>query len=102
MYIIKPMNSFENISMITQPKNLNVDLYPHQLSSVYKMEEREHTQKIVQDNMVIETNIGVNADSTGYGKTLSMVALVLRDKMTWGNDQICQPSRRVMIITRIA
>lgn len=61
-------NSFDHIPVISQPKELNVNLYQHQLASIYEMEKRE-TQLFVTDGPThIETNIGVNADKTGYGK----------------------------------
>jgi hypothetical protein len=69
--------------LISQPENLNVKLYLHQLASVYKMEEIEKEKKISWEGTTYFTDIAINADMTGYGKTISMVALVLRDKMHW-------------------
>jgi len=77
------MISSEDILMISQPEELKVDLYQHQLASVYQMEKREREQQIIFDDTIIETNIGINADMTGYGKTLSMITLIMRDKMKW-------------------
>lgn len=64
------MNNFDDIPVITQPKNLQINLYKHQLASVYEMEKREKELKVKGNtqNTIIETNIGVNADITGYGK----------------------------------
>ena len=76
-------SSFQDIPVIYQPKELKVNLYRHQLASIYQMEKRESDKQIIENNVIIDTNIGVNADSTGYGKTLSMVTLVYRDKMKW-------------------
>lgn len=76
-------NNFEDINIIEQPKEIKVNLYHHQLASVYQMEKRECNQIFSYRNMQIETNIGVNADKTGYGKTLSMATLIFRDKMEW-------------------
>jgi hypothetical protein len=76
-------NTFEDISVISQPKELNIRLYQHQLASIYEMEKREKEQYIVDGHTCINTNISINADSPGYGKTLSMVTLVYRDKMEW-------------------
>lgn len=76
-------NNFEHIPVITQPKEIKVNLYRHQLASVYEMEKREAEKFVTDGDMHIETNIGVNADKTGYGKTLSMITLIFRDKMTW-------------------
>lgn len=79
-------DNFEKIPTISQPKELKTNLYRHQLASVYQMEERERTKQVIKNNIVYDTNIGVNADKTGYGKTLSMVTLIYRDKMEWNMD----------------
>ena len=78
--------NFENIPLITQPEELKIQLYQHQRASVYEMEEREEKQYILEGDKVITTNISVNADSTGYGKTLAMVTLVYRDRMEWNME----------------
>ena len=77
------MENYEDIPMIQQPKNLKIQLFPHQLSLVYMMEELEIGHGITGETHKVITDIGVNADMTGYGKTLSMVTLILRDKMEW-------------------
>lgn len=74
---------FSNIKMVNQPSNLKVNLYPHQLATIYKMEKFESDNIIYKDNCIIETKIGVNANITGYGKTLEMIGLLARDKMEW-------------------
>ena len=61
-------NTFENTQMISQPKEIKVSLFQHQLASIYQMEKREKEQRVEQENTVIETNISVYADKTGYGK----------------------------------
>lgn len=66
-----------------QPNNIKIDLFPHQLSSIYNMEKLELNNKIEVDNLIKETKIGINADHTGYGKTLSMLGLIARDKLEW-------------------
>lgn len=76
-------NNFEHIPVISQPKELKVNLYRHQLASVYEMEKREVEKFVTDGDIHVETNIGVNADKTGYGKTLSMATLIFRDKMEW-------------------
>lgn len=74
----------ENIQMIEQPDNIGVNLFVHQLVSIYAMEKIERDRFILDvNNNKIYTDIGFNADITGYGKTISMVTLVLRDKMEW-------------------
>ena len=77
------MENYEDIPMVQQPKNLKVNLFPHQLASVYMMEELENSHCITQDTQKTFTNIGINADITGYGKTLSIIALIVRDMMEW-------------------
>ena len=62
------MSNFDDIPLVPQPENLNINLYKHQLASIYQMEKRETDKKIVTDNKIIETNIGINTDITGYGK----------------------------------
>lgn len=77
------MENFEHIPMISQPPELNIDLFPHQLASIYKMEELEQKKNIPTGDGYIYTKLGINGDITGYGKTLAMVGLILRDKMDW-------------------
>ena len=75
--------SLDNNNCIIQPHNLERTLYKHQLINVYKMEEMEREQKYTNENEEKYFDFGINADSTGYGKTITMVALILRDKMQW-------------------
>jgi len=80
------MNDFENIQLVSQPKNLKKSLFKHQLASIYQMETLER-EKVVQCVWgVKETRLGFNADVTGYGKTLSMIGLIARNKMEWDLD----------------
>lgn len=72
-----------SIKMIKQPQNLKIKLYDHQLVSIYKMEELENDNIIDKSTYTKETQIGVNADIIGHGKTLSMIGLIARDKMEW-------------------
>ena len=74
---------FSNIKLVNQPLDIKVKLYPHQLASIYNMEEFENNNFIYKDNCIIDTKIGVNADISGYGKTMSMIGLIARDKMEW-------------------
>jgi hypothetical protein len=50
------------------------------------MEKLEREQIIEHGNDIKETKLGVNSDPTGYGKTLSMIGLICRDKMEWNLD----------------
>jgi SNF2 family DNA or RNA helicase len=77
------MDNYNNIQLVTQPQNLNKTLFNHQLASIYQMEKMEREQMIEYAKGIKETRLGVLADKTGYGKTLSMIGLISRDKMEW-------------------
>ena len=67
-----------------QPPDFSVKLFNHQLASIYHMEQLESNPIILSEtNEIRDTKIGINADITGYGKTLSMIGLIARDKMHW-------------------
>ena len=68
-------------------EGLTRDLYPHQLSSVYHLERREQTKKIFTGAMEITANIGLFSDIGGFGKTLSLVALIARDRLPWNLEE---------------
>lgn len=72
---------------VEQPETLSKKLYPHQLKAIEMMEERETQKNILLDNYIIETKVGIYADMTGYGKTLALVGLILRNKMTWNVNE---------------
>ena len=77
------MGDFNSIRMVPQPKNLNVRLFPHQLASIYQMEKMESNNYIEKEDYIKETKICINADIAGFGKTLSTIGLICRDKMEW-------------------
>lgn len=76
-----------NHNLIFQPTNLSKNLFPHQCCAIQMMEERERLQSLHSDHFCIQTNIGIYADITGYGKTISIVALILRDQMPWNKEE---------------
>jgi SNF2 family DNA or RNA helicase len=80
------MSEFNNIPLATQPQNVKKQLFNHQLSSIYQMETLEREKVVYYEHGIKETRLGFNADITGYGKTLSMIGLVARDKMDWDLD----------------
>ena len=93
----------DQFQIVSQPKRMKVSLYKHQLTSIYNMEKLEYNAKINVDNLEeIKTRIGILSDLTGYGKTLSVLGLIERDKMIinkdepfivtkyYGNDLICK------------
>ena len=78
----------EDFPTILQPKDMKITLFPHQLTSVYMMEKLEREKCIEEYNQICETRLGINADPTGYGKTLAMITLIVRDKMIWDINDI--------------
>ena len=78
------MNDFDNIPLVSQPSRINIPLYKHQLSSIYMMENLEEEQIVYcSSGLIKHTKIGINSDCTGYGKTLSILGLIARDRMVW-------------------
>jgi SNF2 family DNA or RNA helicase len=75
--------NFTRIPMVSQPHQINVNLFPHQLASIHKMEKLENDNNIIKEGYTKNTKIGINADISGFGKTLSMLGLIARDKMDW-------------------
>lgn len=71
-----------------QPPNLKVRLYPHQKASVVNMEKLEKFKRFTIENRYsCETEFGILGDIPGYGKSYSIIALLLRDKMEWDCSQ---------------
>lgn len=68
---------------VLQPSAMTKTLYPHQLHAVALMEKREKEKTIVSDNFCVSTNVSILGDLAGYGKTVALVALILRNKMDW-------------------
>lgn len=62
-------------------------LYPHQVSAIQMMEKREQSKKIAHSTYCIDLNMSIYSDMTGYGKTISMLGLIIRDKMEWDVNQ---------------
>lgn len=77
---------YNDIPIVDNPKRLKINLFRHQLASIYSMEKLEREKQVEQKDCIKETRIGINADYTGYGKTLSMIGLMVRDKMEWNVD----------------
>jgi hypothetical protein len=74
--------------MIPQPKDMKRNLYPHQLCAVKMMEMLEKRQNVVASSYHIQTKMGIYSDLIGYGKTLAMVALILRDATPWISSEL--------------
>lgn len=68
---------------IPQPVTISKNLYPHQLHGIQMMETLEFKKNIITSSYHLQTKMGVFSDKVGYGKTLSMIGLIVRDKMEW-------------------
>jgi hypothetical protein len=76
-----------NLPVVDQPENYKRPLFEHQKTSIYFMEHLEKSKHININNLYnIETNFGIQADITGYGKTASMIGLIVRNKMKWDKN----------------
>ena len=71
---------------IEQPLKLSINLVKHQKENVYSMEKLEQNQLVEQFNCFKKTRMGFLSDIPGSGKTLSVICLILRDKMVWDLD----------------
>ena len=89
-----------NFPKVLQPKNYKRNLFPHQLTSIYYMEKLEDAKRNNIGNLYkIDTKIGIQGDITGYGKTISMIGLILRDKMKWDISEEYINSQNIMTNT---
>jgi hypothetical protein len=78
------IEQWDNYPRIEQPTDLRIKLFPHQLVTVYNMEQLERLRKIKKtDDTFFMTDFGILGDIPGYGKSFSVVSLILRDKMMW-------------------
>lgn len=93
--ILSPLSSssaaagrWDHLPRIVQPPEIKVPLFPHQLVSVYQMEQLERTQCVkVSASVSIQTRFGILGDLAGYGKSMSLIALIVRDQMPWDVNQ---------------
>ncbi len=90
-----------------QPLNFRRSLFPHQLKNISTMEELEQKQRVkLDDRTYIKTRLGILADKTGYGKTASVIGLLVRDKLPWDlslkyrTKQLGQFSKNNLIIVK--
>lgn len=63
--------------------SLIINLFPHQITSVYDLEKLEREKKRDLGYKIMETTMGVFGDAPGHGKSLSMIAVIDRDEMEW-------------------
>jgi len=83
---IRRMNEIQDIHVV-QPRGMEKTLFPHQLLAIQKMEEREKEKTVSYTHYAIESCVGIYADITGFGKTLSILGLMTRDSMEWNLEQ---------------
>ena len=75
---------WDSYARVDQPSELTITLFPHQRVTVHNMEELERLRKIKKDDATIFlSDFGILGDIPGYGKSLSVVSLILRDRMPW-------------------
>lgn len=84
---------------VAHPIDYNVSLYPHQLTSISRMELLEKEQEVTKtrpktdfETIKFKVKLGILSDIPGYGKTLSMIGLIVRNKMEW---DIRQPYEKI-------
>lgn len=69
------------VTSISQPDDINIPLFLHQLKSIEDMELLESEKEIsLNTTIYINTKLGVLADLPGYGKSLSVLGLISRTK----------------------
>lgn len=59
-----------------QPLGINITLKPHQLASLHRMIQLDKNCELIWKDTRSQSNIGILADTAGYGKTLEMLALI--------------------------
>nr|WNL49674.1 helicase [Marseillevirus sp.] len=82
----------EEYPTIAQPRFLDIPLYEHQKTTVFRMMELERTKKVVNPELVgtheLKTRFGILGDEPGYGKTLSVCTLIALGKMNPSDKDI--------------
>ena len=68
---------------VEQPTRIKLGLFPHQLTSIYHMEKAEENDTIEMPPYTLNSNIRIIGDIPGYGKSMSVLGLIARDKMKW-------------------
>lgn len=82
------MLAHNDYNKVPQPEDFDLQLFEHQLVSIYNMEMREKVLKIsIGNNTYAKSRLGILGDCPGYGKTASIVGLLVRDKMKWSMDE---------------
>jgi SNF2 family DNA or RNA helicase len=71
--------------MIPDIKEFKYSLFDHQKTAIFKMEDMETTMEVHKPTVIYSTNIGLFSDEAGYGKTLSILGLIARNKFVLDN-----------------
>lgn len=66
----------KNSPRAEQPLDISLELKPHQLASLYRMRLLDKNCGLKTDNEKVHSNIGILADLAGYGKTITLLALI--------------------------
>ena len=70
---------------------MNIQLFPHQINSINRMEDLEKSFDIKGLGPTrCKTKMGILGDIPGYGKSFSIVSLMARDNMEWKEGGIYQ------------
>ena len=81
--IIVPLTVLDDTyNKIKQPESINIELFDHQKTIIYKLIEREEEKQIIVNNYenngytaIIDTDIIILCDPVGSGKTLELIGL---------------------------
>lgn len=102
---IQREENYRSLPRVDPPEEgtFSVQFFPHQLVSVYNMEQLERVRMVSQkpntvEQELIETKVGIFADQMGSGKSLSLILLLLRDKMEFMNLEIVRSSESANIL----
>ena len=81
--------TWDELPRVEQPPDLSIKLFPHQLVSIYHMEQLERIRKVKSrtTDQIFLTDFGILGDIPGYGKSFSIVSLILRDNMPWDSTK---------------
>ncbi|AMQ10963.1 putative helicase [Brazilian marseillevirus] len=83
----------EEYPTIVQPRFLDIQLYEHQKTTVYRMIEMEKHKKAKHYGSTIDTRFAIIGDEPGYGKTLSVCTLIALGKMQPTEEELSSAFR---------
>jgi SNF2 family DNA or RNA helicase len=79
--VLDKLNIIKDGTIVSNEKylncNLKIDLKQHQVSMIHAMKKMEVSSiPINEDDMYIDTNVGICGDDVGTGKSLSILGLI--------------------------